>query len=152
MVLTRGKKFGSVIVSALGCQHIVGGEGGGKEPHQHRRPGHGTGGSTCPREGEAQGLVQSCFLFGQFADGPFLNICTHTIQGCPKFWHLWTTLEEKQVVLDHTLNTQTLTKTDERKKGFKYIYSFVLGHIRSHPGPRAARRPGVAHPDRASVK
>ena len=54
--------------------------------------------------------------------------------------------------LDHTLNTQTLTKTDERKKGFKYIYSFVLGHIRSHPGPRAARRPGVAHPDRASVK
>ena len=40
--------------------------------------------------------------------------------------------------LGHTLNTQTLMKTDEQKKAFKRFYDFVLGHIHSHPGPHAA--------------
>ena len=52
----------------------------------------------------------------------------------------------RRVVLGHTLNTQTLTKTEEHKKGFKYIYDFVLGLIQSYPGPHAAHRLWVGHP------
>ena len=36
-------------------------------------------------------------------------------------------------------------KTDEQKKGFKYIYDFVLGHSRSHPGLHAAHKPWGGH-------
>ena len=42
--------------------------------------------------------------------------------------------EERRVVLGHTLNPQTLTKTDEQEQGFKYIYDFVLGDIHSPVG------------------
>ena len=35
----------------------------------------------------------------------------------------------RRVVLGHALNTQTLTKTDEQEKGYKYTYEFVLGRI-----------------------
>ena len=50
------------------------------------------------------------------------------------------------VVLGHTLNTQTLMKTDEQKKSCKWIYDFVLVLIYSHPGPHAVRGPRVGHP------
>ena len=39
--------------------------------------------------------------------------------------------------MDHTLNIQTLTKTNGGE-GFKYIYDFVSGSIPGRPGPRAA--------------
>ena len=52
-----------------------------------------------------------------------------------------------RVVLGHTLNTQTLTKTEEqKKKDFKYIFDFVLGNIRNHPRPHVACGPQTGHP------
>ena len=39
--------------------------------------------------------------------------------------------------MGHTLNTQTLIKTDEQKKGFKYISNFVLGRSHSRAAPHA---------------
>ena len=48
--------------------------------------------------------------------------------------------------LGHTLNTRTLTKTDEHKKAFKWIYDFVLGHTHSRPGLLVARGPRVGCP------
>ena len=52
----------------------------------------------------------------------------------------------RRVVLGHILHTQTLTKTDEQKTGFKSIYDFVLGCLRSHPGPCVACGPWAGHP------
>ena len=49
----------------------------------------------------------------------------------------------RRVVWDRTLNTQTLTKTNEQEKRFKQIYNFVFGRILSHPGLYAARGLGV---------
>ena len=41
---------------------------------------------------------------------------------------------KKKSYLGHTLNTQTLKKTDEQKQGFKSIYNFVLGRTQvGHP-------------------
>ena len=48
--------------------------------------------------------------------------------------NLLASLGRRRVASGHTLNTQTITKTDEQKKGFKWI-SDVLVHIQSHPGP-----------------
>ena len=49
---------------------------------------------------------------------------------------LWKTgMSNLLASLGHTLNTQTLTKTDEQRKGFKWIYSFVLGRIHCHRKP-----------------
>ena len=44
-------------------------------------------------------------------------------QGCPNFWCLCVTLVEG--ILGHTLNTQTLTKTDEQKKK-KVLSKFTI--------------------------
>ena len=33
-----------------------------------------------------------------------------------------------------------------KKKGFKLIYDFVLGHIHSHPGLHGANGPWIGHP------
>ena len=45
---------------------------------------------------------------------------TYVLQRCPTFWHLWKMGHTgRRVVLGHALNTQTLMKTDEQKKGFK---------------------------------
>ena len=52
----------------------------------------------------------------------------------------------RRVVLHHTLNTQTLMKTDEQRKKVLSKFSFVLGCIHSHPEPHAAREPWVGHP------
>ena len=46
----------------------------------------------------------------------------------------------RRVALGHTLNTQTLMKTDELKNRLLVNYDFVLGNIHSHPGLR------VGHP------
>ena len=43
-------------------------------------------------------------------------------------------------VLDHILNTQTVTKTDKQKKVFKYVYDFVLDRFHRLPGLHAAHR------------
>ena len=51
----------------------------------------------------------------------------------------------RRVVLGQVLNTQTVTKTDEQEKVFKYIYDFVLGRIHSHPGLHAAHRLWLGH-------
>ena len=52
----------------------------------------------------------------------------------------------RRVVLGHMLNTQTLTKANEKKKRVLNKCTILLGCIHSHPGLHAARRLWDGHP------
>ena len=47
--------------------------------------------------------------------------------------------------MGHTLNIQTLTKTDEQKNKKVLSKFMILGRIYSHPGPHAAHGLRVGH-------
>ena len=66
--------------------------------------------------------LQPSFFPGQFykrnqkcgcscAIPQLLHVSQHCVPGVSNFWRLWDTLEGRRVVLGHTLNTQTQTKT-----------------------------------------
>ena len=72
--------------------------------------------------------VSSCLFFINITFSKFLTIPSSLA------------VSDLLASLGHTLNTQTLTKTDEqkKKKGFNEAYDFVLGCIQNHPGLHAA--------------
>ena len=88
------------------------------------------------------------FAVLQAGSWDLFSICTHALAGVS---NLLTSLGHtgRRVVLSHTLNTQTLMKTDEPKKSFKEIYNLVLGCTHGHPGAYAVRGPRVGHPCQA---